>query len=561
LLNEAICIPTTVTTFTSLSVPIDRTADPIVVDVGEAFTGTCYLIGTTSAGGGGIWGSITGTLADQTDLQTALDAKQASDADLTAVAGLAATAGLVKRTGAGAFGLGVPGTDYVAPAGNVATATALAANGANCSAGQAPLGVDASGAAEGCTAYQASDADLTAIAALACSDGQIAKKASGVWTCAADNGGGSSTATAITSSSTLPGTCAAGDVYFDTDATSGIRFHICDSTNTWRYILTGSASGTGYLTLLEGSAPGAGAASGEHNLYFDSSDSKLKSHENGGSVKVVATEDGNVATATALAANPANCSAGQAANGVAASGAAESCIDLVATYQPLDSDLTSLAGLAATAGIIKRIGAGSFGLATAGTDYVIPAGNVATATALAANGANCSATQAAGGVDASGAAEACIDLAATYAPIAKGVTNGDSHDHNGGDGATIPAAGIVTNMRVSSLGITVDGGGSAITTGTKGFIVVPFSCTIQTWSVVSDQSGSIVLDVWKSTGVPSNANTITASAKPTLSSAQLAVAQAATGWTTAVAANDVLGFEVESASTVTKATLTIACQR
>lgn len=30
-----------------------------------------------------------------------------------------------------------------------------------------------------------------------------------------------------------------------------------------------------------------------------------------------------------------------------------------------------------------------------------------------------------------------------YAPIAKGVTNGDSHDHNGGDGAQIPTGGIV----------------------------------------------------------------------------------------------------------------------
>lgn len=37
--------------------------------------------------------------------------------------------------------------------GNADTATALAANGANCSAGQAPLGVDASGAVESCTAY------------------------------------------------------------------------------------------------------------------------------------------------------------------------------------------------------------------------------------------------------------------------------------------------------------------------------------------------------------------------------------------------------------------------
>lgn len=36
--------------------------------------------------------------------------------------------------------------------GNASTATALAANGANCSAGQFPLGVDASGAVESCTA-------------------------------------------------------------------------------------------------------------------------------------------------------------------------------------------------------------------------------------------------------------------------------------------------------------------------------------------------------------------------------------------------------------------------
>jgi len=38
--------------------------------------------------------------------------------------------------------------------GNAGTATALGANGANCSAGQFPLGVDASGAAEGCAAVE-----------------------------------------------------------------------------------------------------------------------------------------------------------------------------------------------------------------------------------------------------------------------------------------------------------------------------------------------------------------------------------------------------------------------
>ena len=42
-------------------------------------------------------------------------------------------------------------TAFVGPlTGNAQTATAMAANGTNCSAGQVPLGVDASGAAEGC---------------------------------------------------------------------------------------------------------------------------------------------------------------------------------------------------------------------------------------------------------------------------------------------------------------------------------------------------------------------------------------------------------------------------
>src|SRR5574343_802733 len=45
--------------------------------------------------------------------------------------------------------------------GNSATATALAANGANCSAGQAPLGVDASGAVESCFAVSTASSSDT----------------------------------------------------------------------------------------------------------------------------------------------------------------------------------------------------------------------------------------------------------------------------------------------------------------------------------------------------------------------------------------------------------------
>lgn len=50
---------------------------------------------------------------------------------------------------------------------------------------------------------------------------------------------------------------------------------------------------------------------------------------------------------------------------------------------------------------------------------------------------------------------------ALYAPIAKGVTNGDSHDHSGGDGAAITALGTVTSgnvdAAVSAASLTVAG--------------------------------------------------------------------------------------------------------
>jgi len=101
-------------------------------------------------------------------------------------------------------------------------------------------------------------------------------------------------------------------------------------------------------------------------------------------------------TATALAADPADCSAGEVAIGINASGVAQ-CAPIVNTgvsgsTSPIDSDALYDHNAAA--------GAHSAGIA----------GEAATATALAANGANCSAGQAPLGVDASGAVESCFDV-------------------------------------------------------------------------------------------------------------------------------------------------------
>ena len=111
-----------------------------------------------------------------------------------------------------------------------------------------------------------------------------------------------------------------------------------------------------------------------------------------------------------------------------------------------------------------------------------------------------------------------------------------------------------------ALVFVIDGGGSAIATGVKGYIEVPFAMTITGWTLVAKESGSIVIDVWKDTYAnfpPTVADTIAGTEKPTLSSAQKNQDTSLSTWTTAVAAGDVLGFDVSSATTVTQVTLTI----
>lgn len=107
-------------------------------------------------------------------------------------------------------------------------------------------------------------------------------------------------------------------------------------------------------------------------------------------------------------------------------------------------------------------------------------------------------------------------------------------------------------------------GGSAITTGIKGYLSVPFACRIVKARVLLEQSGSIVWDVWKDTYAnypPTVANTITASAKPTVTTATKAEDSTLTGWTRTIAAGDVLGFKVDSITTAAWSQLILEVQR
>ena len=126
--------------------------------------------------------------------------------------------------------------------------------------------------------------------------------------------------------------------------------------------------------------------------------------------------------------------------------------------------------------------------------------------------------------------------------------------------ATHAALPAVHHSNVADITFIIDGGGSAITTGEKGHLEIPFACTIQQVTMLADQSGSIVVDIWKDTYAnfpPTDADSITASAPPTISTAQKAQDATLTGWTTAIAAGDVLAFNVDSAATITRVIISL----
>lgn len=122
-------------------------------------------------------------------------------------------------------------------------------------------------------------------------------------------------------------------------------------------------------------------------------------------------------------------------------------------------------------------------------------------------------------------------------------------------------APVIANTKIAAIGFIFDGGGAALTTGVKGDLVIPFACTINSVTLQADQSGSIVIDIWKKTytldSPPAVGQTITAAALPTLATHQSSQDTTLTGWTTAVAVNDMLRFNINSITTCTRVTLTL----
>jgi len=117
---------------------------------------------------------------------------------------------------------------------------------------------------------------------------------------------------------------------------------------------------------------------------------------------------------------------------------------------------------------------------------------------------------------------------------------------------------------VVGIEFVIDGGGVPVTTGVKGDLGVPFACVLNEATLLADQNGNAVVDVWKTSYAgfpPTGANSITAASPPTLASTLKSDDSVLSGWTTAINAGDVLRYNVNSASSVQRLTLSLKATR
>jgi hypothetical protein len=131
---------------------------------------------------------------------------------------------------------------------------------------------------------------------------------------------------------------------------------------------------------------------------------------------------------------------------------------------------------------------------------------------------------------------ASLAVSSSYATTASFALNG-----GGGGGVTVSTSSIV---------LTLDGLGGTVTTGSKGYIRIPFNFTIQSWSIVAVPAGSITFDVWKANNtVPTVANTICGGNFPLASSPNtFTTSSNITNWASGGLAGDIIGWNLASAS-------------
>lgn len=163
-------------------------------------------------------------------------------------------------------------------------------------------------------------------------------------------------------------------------------------------------------------------------------------------------------------------------------------------------------------------------------------------------------------------------------------TEGEAVSHNGSSyvaiadhtsGATTePGVGVdwedawmllAAGHAITQIAYIMEGNAFELTTGIKGpGLPIYFACTILEVTLLAAPAGSVVLDIWKDTYgsyPPTDADSITAAAPMTLVSSDKTTNTSLTGWTTALAAGDVLRFNIDSIALIRSLTVGFKLER
>jgi hypothetical protein len=118
----------------------------------------------------------------------------------------------------------------------------------------------------------------------------------------------------------------------------------------------------------------------------------------------------------------------------------------------------------------------------------------------------------------------------------------------------------LTDLATASIEFVIDGGDDTITTGIKGDLEIPFDCTIQRVTLLADQTGDIVVDIWMDTYAnypPTDADSITSEAPPTIAAGVKSQDSTLTGWTKTIAAGKTLRFNVDSITAIRRCAVSL----
>jgi hypothetical protein len=127
------------------------------------------------------------------------------------------------------------------------------------------------------------------------------------------------------------------------------------------------------------------------------------------------------------------------------------------------------------------------------------------------------------------------------------------------DSTYTTVSSISANLSLGQIGLTIDGGGSVITSGAKRNIRIPYNCRITSYELVADTFGDITINIYKSTYAtyPPTSNSITGGNPPTLNNQLQNKDTTLTGWTPTLTAGDYLGFNASGIEFLTEVDLVL----